>query len=165
MDPYLGEIRNFAFNFAPIGWLQCQGQTLNINQYAALFSIIGTYYGGNGTTNFQLPNLQGIVPIGTGQGPGLSPFVQGQAGGETQHTLVTNEMPLHTHVLTARAGNALVATPVANSMLAQGHEGGRGAAFDIFLYTTHAPGTTLAPAAVGPAGNSQACLLYTSRCV
>src|SRR5580698_10129927 len=102
MDPYIGELRLFGFNFAPVGWLQCNGQTLAINQYTALFSILGTSFGGNGTSNFMLPNLQGMVPIGQGTGPGLSGFVVGATGGETTHTLVPNEMPAHTHSLTAK---------------------------------------------------------------
>src|ERR1019366_6410165 len=73
-DPFIAELRLFGFNFAPVGWMQCNGQILPISQYTALFSLLGTNYGGNGTTNFAVPNLQGIVPIGQGQGPGLSPI-------------------------------------------------------------------------------------------
>ena len=81
MDPFLGEIRMVGFNFAPSGWALCNGQTMSIQQYAALFSLLGTTYGGNGTTNFNLPNLQGRVPIHPGSGAGLSPYVIGQNGG------------------------------------------------------------------------------------
>src|ERR1035438_3100711 len=123
MDPYLGEIRQFGFNFAPTGWFQCVGQTLAINQYTALFSIIGTYYGGNGTSNFQLPNLQGFVPISQGQGSGLSNFVLGQSGGQAQHTLLTNEMPAHPHGLTAASAPGTSPTPIAGGSLAASHGG------------------------------------------
>src|SRR3954452_6752831 len=90
--PFIGEIRIVAFNFAPRGWAFCNGQLLAINQYQALFSILGTTYGGNGTTNFALPNLQGRIPVHTG-----GSFALGQAGGETAHTLLASEMPSHTH--------------------------------------------------------------------
>jgi microcystin-dependent protein len=90
--PYLSEIRLVSFNFAPKGWALCNGQLLPINQNQALFALLGTTYGGNGTTNFALPNLQGRVPIHMGDG-----FTLGQTGGEAAHTLVVNEMPGHTH--------------------------------------------------------------------
>jgi microcystin-dependent protein len=99
-DPYLGEIRNFGFNFAPVGWLQCQGQTLPIAQNQALFALLGVTYGGNGTTNFNLPDLRGRAPIGIGQGAGLAPITQGQMAGQASVTLTTQELPSHTHVAT-----------------------------------------------------------------
>jgi microcystin-dependent protein len=94
--PYISEIKIMSFNFAPKGWAMCNGQLLPINQNQALFSLLGTTYGGNGQTNFALPNLQGRVPIHIGSG-----FTQGAAGGETAHTLVTSEMPAHTHAVNA----------------------------------------------------------------
>jgi microcystin-dependent protein len=90
--PYLSEIRLVSFNFPPQGWALCNGQLLPINQNQALFSLLGTTYGGNGTTNFALPNLQGCVPIHMGEG-----FELGQKGGEENHTLAVDEMPAHTH--------------------------------------------------------------------
>jgi microcystin-dependent protein len=96
-DPYLGEIRLFAGNFAPRGWALCQGQTLSIAQNAALFSLLGTTYGGNGQTTFNLPDLRGRTPIGFGQGPGLSNRDLGQQGGVESVTLTINEMPTHSH--------------------------------------------------------------------
>jgi microcystin-dependent protein len=155
MDPFLGEIRCFAFNFAPYGWQQCNGQILPISQYAALFSILGTNYGGNGTSNFALPNLQGLVPIGQGQGLGLTLFDVGETGGEVTHTLSLNEMPSHTHGLNAKGGPGAVPTPVAGSYLAEGHGGERASGFKVNLYTTNTRSTTLSPNTVGFAGNSQ----------
>jgi microcystin-dependent protein len=86
-NPFLSQIELFGFNFAPTGWFQCNGQLLSISQYTALFSLLGTNFGGNGTSNFALPNLQGNVPIGMGEGPGLSNFVEGQTGGSTTITV------------------------------------------------------------------------------
>src|SRR5580658_4300697 len=94
--PFLGEIALFSFNFAPKGWAQTNGQLLPINQNQALFAILGTFYGGNGIQNFALPNLQGRSPISFSAG-----FVQGQIGGEESHTLITNEIPAHTHTAMA----------------------------------------------------------------
>ena len=96
-EPFLGEIRYFSFNFAPRGWAMCNGQTLPISQNTALFSLLGTFYGGNGVNTFQLPDLQGRVAIGMGNGPGLSPYTIAQRGGEEGHALIVQEMPLHTH--------------------------------------------------------------------
>jgi microcystin-dependent protein len=104
MNPFLAEIRIFAGNFAPLGWAFCNGQILSISQNTALFSLIGTMYGGNGQTNFALPNLQGCAPLHAGQGPGLSPYDQGQRGGATTHTLTVTETPQHGHAFNAAPG-------------------------------------------------------------
>ena len=101
IDNYLGEIRMWSANFAPRFWAFCNGQVLPINQNTALFSLLGTTYGGNGVTTFGLPNLQGRVAIGSGQGNGLAPYSMGQVGGEVSHTLLLNEIPSHTHSLRA----------------------------------------------------------------
>ena len=156
MDPFIGELRQFGFNFAPSGWAMCDGQLLSISQNTALFSILGTQYGGNGTTNFALPNLQGKVPIGQGSGPGLTPFIPGDTGGESTHTLVSGEMPSHSHALTALPVNAVNPTPAAGSHLSRGEGGSRGSTFAINTFTTSGPGTTLNPAAVGAAGGGAA---------
>src|SRR5467141_2901176 len=95
-SPFLGEIRIMSFNFPPKGWALCNGQLMAINQNQALFSLLGTMYGGNGQTTFALPNLQGCVPIHFGNG-----FVQGGTGGESAHTLIVSEMPTHTHLASA----------------------------------------------------------------
>ena len=102
MEGTIGEIRAFAGNFAPQNWALCQGQTLSIAQYTALFSIIGTYYGGNGQSNFQLPNIQSRIVIGIGQGAGLPSYVPGEVLGEENHTLNIQEMPSHTHTVTSQ---------------------------------------------------------------
>src|SRR5580700_6989581 len=99
-EPFLGEIRMFGFNFAPNGWALCNGQTLAISQYSALFALLGTTYGGNGTTTFQLPNLQGQVPIHQGNGGGGT-YVIGEASGSPNVTLLNNNMPLHNHLVNA----------------------------------------------------------------
>lgn len=106
-DAYLAEIRMFAGNFAPRGWAFCNGQLLPISQFAAVFSLVGTFYGGNGTSTFALPNLQGNIPVGQGQGPGLSLYVLGETAGVTAVTVTQSTMPSHTHTAHASvlAGN------------------------------------------------------------
>ncbi|MEO6786643.1 MAG: tail fiber protein [Chthoniobacteraceae bacterium] len=96
-SPFLAEIRIFAGNFNPKGWALCNGQLLAISQNTALFSLLGTNYGGDGKSTFGLPNLQGSVPLGQGQGPGLSPYALGQSGGSSTVTLLTTELPIHLH--------------------------------------------------------------------
>lgn len=100
-DPFLGELRLLPYNFAPRGWALCQGQVMSIAQNSALFALLGTTYGGNGETTFQLPDLRGRVPISSGQGPGLSPYSIGQTGGVESVTLTTPEIPAHTHAVNA----------------------------------------------------------------
>ncbi|HEX8147858.1 MAG TPA: tail fiber protein [Pyrinomonadaceae bacterium] len=96
-DPFVAEIRMFGFNFAPTGWAMCNGQLLPISQNTALFSLLGTTYGGDGKSTFALPNLQGSVPVHPGQGPGLSLYDLGQQGGAEYVTLLQSEMPVHSH--------------------------------------------------------------------
>lgn len=122
MDPYIGEIRMVGFNFAPVGWALCNGQILPISQYTALFSLLGTSFGGNGTTNFALPNLQSRVPINQGQGAGLTAYVLGESGGTENVTLISNQMPLHNHTIGVSnlAGSASDPT---NNILAQCNTG------------------------------------------
>jgi microcystin-dependent protein len=103
-SPFLAEIRIFTGNFAPVGWATCDGQVMPISQNTALFSLLGTTYGGNGTTNFALPNLQGAAPLNAGQGPGLTLRNQGESGGEQSVTLLGTEMPAHSHTAQAYAG-------------------------------------------------------------
>src|SRR5262245_25104976 len=105
-NPFLGEIKIMSFNFAPQGWALCNGALLPINQNQALFSLLGTTYGGNGSTNFALPNMQGRVPIMPGNG-----FVLGQTTGEYNHTIIMSEMPQHNHGMLGLAANANLAPP------------------------------------------------------
>jgi microcystin-dependent protein len=107
--PYVGEIRMFGFPRIPSGWVACNGALLSIAQYEVLYTLLGTTYGGDGVTTFAVPDLRGQVPIHQGQGTGLSPYVMGQRGGSNQVTLLTPQMPQHSHafnVTTATAGSA-----------------------------------------------------------
>jgi microcystin-dependent protein len=110
-DPFLAEIRLFASNFAPDGWALCDGQILSIAQNTALFSLLGTTYGGNGTSNFALPNLQASVPIGAGQGAGLSSRILGEAGGSQNVTLTASELASHSHAAMASTNPANTGDP------------------------------------------------------
>lgn len=109
-DPLVGEIQIFGFNFAPYGWAQCYGQLMNINQNTALFSLLGTYYGGNGTSTFGLPDFRGRVAIGQGQGPGLTDRVMGEDGGTETVTLNILQIPPHTHAITGVAVNMMASS-------------------------------------------------------
>lgn len=122
-DQFISEIRIFAGNFAPTGWALCNGQLMPISQNTALFSLLGTTYGGDGKSTFGLPNLQGAAPLGAGQGPGLSLRSLGESGGEQTVTLLTTEMPAHTHTAQADAAGGGNAVPTNN---AWGASGGRG---------------------------------------
>ena len=110
-DPFLAEIRIFPFNFPPKGWATCDGQILPISQNTALFSLLGTTYGGDGKSTFALPNLQGRTPLHPGQGQGLSLYDLGQVGGEDTVTLLQGEIPLHPHSLSASQADALEPSP------------------------------------------------------
>ena len=102
MNPFVAEIRIFPFNFAPRGWAFCNGQLLSISQNTALFSLLGTTYGGDGKSNFALPNLMGSVPMNQGQGPGLSLHDLGESGGSDVVSLLVTEIPSHTHSIVVR---------------------------------------------------------------
>src|ERR1700751_817230 len=106
-NPFLAEIRIFTGNFAPKGWALCDGQLMSISQNTALFSLLGTTYGGNGTSNFALPNLQGCAPMQAGQGPGLSLRDLGETAGEQTVTLLQTEMPAHAHGVQCNATGGL----------------------------------------------------------
>lgn len=142
---YIGEIRMFGFGFAPRNWAFCNGQTLPINQNQALFSLLGTTYGGNGTTNFLLPNLQGRVPLHSGNGAsssGLTPRALGQNGGSETVTLQTTEMPGHTHPVSASTAAPSQGSPAGN-LWAQGNYSASG-------------GSAMAAGDIGTAGSGQA---------
>jgi microcystin-dependent protein len=113
-NPFVAEIRIFPFNFAPTGWAMCNGQLLPISQNTALFSLLGTSYGGDGKSTFGLPNLQGSAPLHQGQGPGLSSYFVGQAGGVETVTLLQTELPAHTHQASAVSGDGPT-SPVGNT--------------------------------------------------
>jgi microcystin-dependent protein len=145
-DPFVAEIRIFPFNFPPKGWARCDGQLMPISQNTALFSLLGTFYGGDGKSTFALPNLQGRVPIHPGQGPGLSLYDLGQQGGRETATLLQSELPAHTHAAradTVDLGDTNVPSP--NASFAQSSGG--------TLYQT-SQNTALAPQALTPAGGS-----------
>lgn len=143
-EPFLSEIRIFSFGFAPKGWATCNGQLLPINQNQALFSLLGTTYGGDGRVNFALPNLQGNVPIHTGQG-----FTLGNKGGEQAHTVSIAELPTHTHVLDATSAAAVLNTnPGPGAMFAT--------ASGDSIYNSFANPVALDPRACGNTGGSQA---------
>src|SRR5438128_6809166 len=115
-EPFLGEIRIVSFNFAPRGWASCDGQLLPINQNQALFSLLGTYYGGNGQTTFALPDLRGRVPVHVGNqpGPGLSVYDLGEQTGEETVTLLESEMPLHNHAVNCDPNTGSQISPNSN---------------------------------------------------
>jgi microcystin-dependent protein len=114
MDPFVAEIRILPFNFAPKGWALCNGQLLPISQNTALFSLLGTTYGGDGKSTFALPDLQGSTPMQQGQGPGLSQRFLGEQGGEQSVTLLVTEIPSHPHNAIAGTGGTSAPTPVGN---------------------------------------------------
>ena len=114
-NPFVAEIRIFAGNFAPKGWALCNGQLLPISQNTALFSLLGTTYGGDGKSNFALPNLQGSTPMQAGQGPGLSLRDLGETGGEQNVTLLVTEMPAHSHTTECNSGTGAQSSPAGNS--------------------------------------------------
>jgi microcystin-dependent protein len=115
-DPFVAEIRIFPFNFAPKGWAMCNGQLLPISQNTALFSLLGTTYGGDGKSTFALPDLQGSVPLHPGQGPGLGLYDLGQVGGSEFVTLLQSEIPAHSHNVVASASTANRTAPAGNSV-------------------------------------------------
>ena len=113
--PFVGQIISVGFDFAPLGWFPCDGRPLSISEYQLLYTIIGTTYGGDGVSTFALPNLNGRVPLGTGQGPTLSPYVQGQVAGTESVTLLGNNTPPHTHTINFSASAATGISPKAAS--------------------------------------------------
>lgn len=117
-EPFVGEIRMFAGNFAPRGWAFCDGQLLAVSQNDALFSLLGTVYGGDGRTTFGLPDLRGRIPVHAGSGPGLSPRRLGSKGGAENVTLTVNQLPSHTHTMQASSQAATDALPQ-NKVVAQ----------------------------------------------
>lgn len=138
-QPFLGEIRVVSFNFPPKGWALCNGQTLSISQNAALFSLLGTMYGGNGVQTFQLPNFQARMPMHFGNG-----YVQGETSGEQSHTLILNEIPTHNHLAVGVTANANSSAASANTWAA--------ASLNPYIAT---PNTQMSSAVLGNTGGSQ----------
>jgi microcystin-dependent protein len=148
MDPFVAEIRIFPFNFAPKGWAFCDGQILPLSQNTALFSLLGTTYGGDGKSTFALPDLQGSGPLHAGQGPGLSLYDLGEETGTEAVTLLTTEMPIHTHNL--QAGNSPSTTDLPSATTSISRSVG-GSAYKATPFT---PLVTMAPQALNPTGSS-----------
>jgi microcystin-dependent protein len=150
-DPFLAEIRMFAGSFAPTGWALCNGQILPISQNTALFSLLGTTYGGDGRSTFALPNLMGTVPMQQGQGPGLTQRFLGETGGSQTVTLLATEMPAHTHVpqaVTASSGDT-------NNPVGASWASAKFGKVSQNLYSTAAPDVQMSPLALGVSGGSQ----------
>jgi microcystin-dependent protein len=150
MDPFVAEIRIFPFNFSPKGWAWCNGQILPLSQNTALFSLLGTTYGGDGKSNFALPDLQGNVPMHPGQGPGLSLHDLGETGGTDTVNLLESEIPSHSHRVATNVGTADLQSPAANRAIAKADGG---TAFkQAAAANTIVP---MAPESLPPAGGDQ----------
>jgi microcystin-dependent protein len=162
MDPILGQIVFFGFGWAPIGWLACQGQVLNIQQNSALFALIGAVYGGNGSSTFGLPDFQGRVPIGTGSGAGLQVYNLGDKGGVESVSLTTQQMPAHTHTASVTTNTISVtinASPVAGTETIPGTNNATtlaassaGRTAGSFIYNNQSPTVALNTATAAVAG-------------
>ena len=148
-DPFVAEIRIFPFNFAPKGWAWCDGQILPISQNTALFSLLGTTYGGDGKSNFALPDLQGSAPMHPGQGPGLSLHDLGETGGSETVTLLESEIPSHSHSLMASTQPGEDPTPDPSEALA------RSVGASLYQTVTNANIVQLSDQALAPAGGDQ----------
>lgn len=145
--PYIGEIRMFAGNFAPAGWMFCQGQTLAISEYDTLFNLIGTTYGGDGQETFRLPDLQSRIPVHQGTAASGTNYQLGEAGGVESVTLSTQQIPSHTHPLTAVGGQPGNQVSPAGNLPAM--------SLNVVPFVNEAPTGNFAAGAVGPAGGSQ----------
>jgi microcystin-dependent protein len=147
-EPFIGQIILVPYNFAPRGWAFCNGQLLSIAQNTALFSLLGTTYGGNGQTTFALPDLRGRVPISSGQGSGLQKYDLGQGGGSESQTLTASQMPMHTHPVNALT-DAVTAPSPTNNFLATAPRGSN------FYAPQSADATQMSPLMIQPAGGNQ----------
>jgi microcystin-dependent protein len=148
-DPFVAEVRIFPFNFAPKGWAWCDGQLLPLSQNTALFSLLGTTYGGNGKSNFALPDIQGRVVMHPGQGPGLSLHDLGETGGSETVTLLESEIPVHTHTLRANSATGDSPVPAPNTSVA------RPGTINVYQTNTSSNLTPMAPESLPPAGGDQ----------
>ncbi|NVN91056.1 MAG: phage tail protein [Desulfuromonadales bacterium] len=145
-EPYIGEMVWVAFNFAPMGWLPCDGRALQISQYDTLFALIGTTYGGDGVTTFNLPDMRGRIMDHAGQGAGLSNYTQGQSGGAETVTLTPSQLPAHSHPMKASSSPATETTPAANLVYGQPASGK--------LYASN-PSASMSASSTGEAGGNQ----------
>ena len=147
-EPFIGEIRIFGFNFAPRGWALCDGQLLPISQNSALFSLLGTIYGGDGRTTFALPDLRGRAALHFGNGPGLTSRSIGQKFGSEEHTLTVDQLPSHTHQPRAVAGDG-------NTNVASGSVWSKDAGVSSATYSTHAPDADMSADAIANTGGGR----------
>jgi len=145
-EPFLGEIMMVGYTFCPAGWTEASGQLLSISQYTALFSLYGTNFGGDGRTNFALPDLRGRVPMHEGDGPGLTPRIVGQKGGFETNTLAVAQMPSHTHSLNVLSAEGTTADPSGGFSANAGRED---------IYGSGTPDAQMSAAAIGSSGGGQ----------
>ena len=166
-DQFVGEIRAFGFNHAPRGWATCQGQLMSISQNTALFSLLGTNFGGDGRSTFALPNLQGCIPNGAGSGVGLSPYAVGQTGGQPAVALSAGQMPAHTHTLPVSSVDGKLAAPSPITYL--GATGSRGESVSVYSAPPQNPVPMLVSAVgLSPGGqphNNMGTFLVVNYCI
>ncbi len=151
--PFVAEVTIFAFNFPPKGWAFAAGQLLPISQNTALFSLLGTFYGGDGKATFALPDIQGNAVIGQGQGPGLSQYFVGEETGVENVTLLSTEMPSHNHTFAATTV-AGTSKDIAGNQLAKASAGGKQGSWTGNYLSTASPNTPMSPISAGPTGGS-----------
>jgi microcystin-dependent protein len=154
-NAFIGEIRLFGGNFAPQGWVFCDGRLLAISEYSPLFDLIGTTYGGDGVNSFAAPDLRSRVPLSQGQGPGLSAYTLGQTGGTEQVMLSTGQMPAHQHALNATTAAGSVMAPSPSAMLATPVEPGATPTLYVIPGTSSVNLAAMAPESIGMTGGNQ----------
>ena len=155
MEADLAMVFMFAGNFAPRGFVSCEGQLIAISQNTALFSLLGTTYGGNGVNTFALPDLRGRTVIGQGQGPGLSPYIEGQQGGAETVTLTSNQLPAHNHTIKANSGGGTTGAPTGAYLAAGSLTGAGPNAVQLKTYTSNQPNVILGAQSVTNTGGGQ----------
>ena len=148
MDQFLGQVIAVGFNFAPSGWVLCNGQLLSISEFSALFQLLGTTYGGDGVNTFGVPDLRGRSPLGQGTGPGLPTAVLGQMAGSESVTLTGQQIASHAHPLMASSAQGNLSKPATTTVLANQANG------QVFMYGSVAATVSLAPSSIGPAGSN-----------
>ena len=156
LDPFVGQILFFPFNFPPKGYAFCAGQLLPLSQNTALFSLLGTTYGGDGKTNFALPNLQGKVPLGFGQGPGLTDYYQGQVGGSETIALTTAQLPAHSHAVSANLATVACKNGPGNQQTPEANVPATESAGVTATYSTAAPDDVMRAGNIALSGTATA---------